>query len=130
MGAVTAYDSSSQTEPADGLNVTVAVEWHDRAAVLAVSGEIDMVTAPRFEEALMSTLNDRPETLVVDLSEVEFFASAGLSSLVAAYQHAAEDTGVCVVATNSATVRPLQVTALDHKIPVHATREQALAASK
>lgn len=104
------------------------VEWQDRVAVLAASGDIDMVTAPRFEEALMSALRDRPETLVVDLAEVGFFASAGLSALVAAYQEAGEHAGLRVVATSTATARPLQVTALDRKIPVYASREEALAA--
>ncbi|MBA8827554.1 anti-anti-sigma factor [Saccharopolyspora lacisalsi] len=128
------FDSSSQLETAEsaesasGPNVATAVEWHDRSAVLTVSGEIDMVTAPRFEEALLEALHKEPATLVVDLSGVDFFASAGLSSLVTAYQRTDEHTELRVVATNSATVRPLQVTALDNKIPVHATREEALAA--
>lgn len=129
MGAVTSFDSSVHAEaaqPSEGQITIAAVEWHDRDAVLPVSGDVDMVTAPTFEEALTSTLDGRPETLVVDLTSVDFFASAGLSALVAAYQHAGEHTGLCVVAPNTATARPLQVTALDRRIPVYTSREEAL----
>ncbi len=130
MGVVSTFDSSSQLETAEssgGPNVATTVEWHGRSAVLTVSGEIDMVTAPRFEEALLEALHEKPAALVVDLSGVDFFASAGLSSLVTAYQRTDEHTELRVVATNSATVRPLQVTALDHRLPVHTTLEEALA---
>jgi anti-sigma B factor antagonist len=114
-------------EPSEEPSVSTAVEWHGRAVVLAVSGEIDMVTAPRFEEALTSVLRERPEVVVVDLAQVSFFASAGLTALVAAYRQADERTEIGVVATGTATARPLQVTALDRKIPVFASREEALA---
>ncbi|MHA6801382.1 STAS domain-containing protein [Bounagaea algeriensis] len=101
--------------------------WRGAAAVLAVTGEVDMVTAPRFEEALTSALAKRPAILVVDLEEVEFFASTGLSALMAAHQQAGADTAVRVVATNSAAVRPLRTTALDRTIPIYPSVELAAA---
>lgn len=113
----------------EGPEFSAAMDWHGAAAVLVVSGEVDMVTAPRFEKALTSALGERPETLVVDLEQVEFFASTGLSALVAAYQQAGQDTVVRVVANSSATVRPLEVTGLDHKIPIYPTVELAIAAA-
>jgi anti-anti-sigma factor len=108
--------------------VKVAVERHGQAAVLAVSGDIDMVTAPGFEEALMSALHDRPQTLVVDLGGVDFLGSAGLTALVAAHQAAGAHTALRVVAGNTSTARPLQLTGLDQEIPVYATRSEALPA--
>jgi anti-anti-sigma factor len=51
----------------------------DGAARLAVAGEIDMSNAGRLAEALDS----RPGPLVVDLTEVEYLDSAGLSVLFA-----------------------------------------------
>ena len=111
----------------EGPAFSAALDWHGAAAVLVVSGEVDMVTAPRFEKALTSALAERPQTLVVDLDNVEFFASTGLSALVAAYQQAGEDTAVRVVATSSATTRPLEATGLDDKIPIFASMELAVA---
>ncbi|QUH06070.1 STAS domain-containing protein [Saccharopolyspora erythraea] len=109
------------------VQVSTSVEWRDKAAVLSVSGDVDMVTAPQVEQELSALLEQQPEVLVVDLAEVGFFASAGLTALVAAYKQAEGRTGLRVVATSSATVRPLKVTALDRKIPVFDSVEAALA---
>ena len=61
------------TEP-----ITTSVEHRYGVAVLAVGGEIDMVTAPQFEKAIDDVLADDPATLVIDLTEVTFLASEGL----------------------------------------------------
>lgn len=127
VGDMTAHDAD-QVDTAGSTQLRTALEHQGEAAVLSASGEIDMVTAPRFQQELLSALDEHPPALIVDLTEVEFFASAGLSALVAAYQHAGADTVVRVVAANSATARPLQITALDRKIPVHDSRIDALRA--
>lgn len=117
---------SSQAEPQGGQTVSVTVEKHGGAALVMVSGDIDMVTAPDFEKALINTLRERPETLVVDLTGVAFLGSAGLTALVAARQEAGQATVMRVVAKSNATARPLQLTGLDQEIPLFATREEAL----
>lgn len=122
-------DPVPQPEPPDNQAMTLAVEERDSAVVLAVAGEVDLLTAPRFEDAVTRALNERPETLVVDLSKVEFLASAGLSVLVAAHHAAGEHTQLRVVTEGSATVRPMQLTGLDQQIPVYRSLEDALAAA-
>ena len=127
---VSTYESSSDLSSApsvEGQAVTFAVERHGARVILSVSGEIDMVTAPGLQEELVRLLSEPVEILVVDLSKVDFFASAGLSALVVGYQLAEQQQAkLRVVATNSATIRPLQITALDRRIPICDTREQAL----
>ncbi|WP_435156137.1 STAS domain-containing protein [Amycolatopsis sacchari] len=125
---MSAADPSSSAGPPSGQTVRVTMEKHGQGAVLAVSGDIDMVTAPEFEKQLLAAVRERPGTLVVDLGGVEFLGSAGLTALVAAHQEAADHTKLRVVATSSATARPLQLTGLDQEIPVFATRDEALAA--
>lgn len=119
--------SGSETEDrAAGQELAITWEWIGRSVVLAVAGEIDMVTSPRFQEEMLASVDTGPETLVVDLTDVGFFDSAGLSALVAVYERATESTTLRVVTSSNATVRPLRVTALDRKIPVHYSREDAL----
>lgn len=125
---MSSVDPSAQAEPPNGQTVRVTVEKNGQTAVLAVSGDIDMVTAPEFEKALLTALRDRPATLVVDLGGVDFLGSAGLTALVAAQQEAGGRTSLRVVAASSATARPLQLTGLDQEIKVFASREDALAA--
>jgi len=50
--------------------------------VLTVSGEIDIITAPDFEKAIARVLATSPAHLVLDLSEVSFFGSLGLATLI------------------------------------------------
>lgn len=121
----TSADGQSDSA-SEGPNVEMTREWYGQTAVLAVSGEIDMVTGPGLQKELSSALDEHPATLVVDLTDVTFFASSGLSALVAAYQQGGERTSLRVVAPSNATARPLQVTALDRKIPVFASRKDAL----
>src|SRR5699024_12157248 len=106
--------------------LSVTLDWHGATAVLTLVGEVDVVTVPRFEEKLSSALDERPAALVVNLEKVEFFASTGLSALVAAQQRASEDTAVRVVATNRAVLRPLEATGLDGTVPMYHSMDSAL----
>jgi anti-sigma B factor antagonist len=111
-----------------GQVVSVAVEEYEQAVVLDVAGEVDLLTASRLHDALTQALDRHPAALVVDLTKVEFLASAGLNVLISAHQQAGERTHFRVVATGSATYRPLQLTGLDHTISVYYSRDDALAA--
>lgn len=109
-----------------GSHVTVDVRRHDRAVILRVTGEIDLLTAPRVEEAMTPLLRERPRVLVVDLSGVTFLASAGLKLLVAAQQTSREGTRIRVVANDQHTFRPIEMTGLTETIAVYATVAEAL----
>lgn len=106
--------------------MTVRTERAGDAVVLAVSGEVDMTTAPELDAHTSQALRDRPPVLVIDLTEVTFLGSAGMSSLVAAGQDGG-DTSVRIVASGSATARPMQLVGLDQLLAIHPTREAALA---
>jgi anti-anti-sigma factor len=106
--------------------MTVRTERAGDAVVLAVSGEIDLTTAAELDAHTSRVLQDRPQVLVIDLTEVTFLGSAGMSSLVAAGRDGG-DTSVRIVASGAATARPMQLVGLDQLLPIHPTREAALA---
>jgi anti-sigma B factor antagonist len=58
------------------------------ADVIAVTGEIDLHTSPRLRDTLLSHLTNDARDLTVDLSEVTFIDSTGLSVLIAALRRA------------------------------------------
>lgn len=64
-------------------NFSVRVRRVAGATVVTVVGEVDLDTAPELEFRLMDAA-DGPEPLVVDLTGVTFFASAGLACLLTA----------------------------------------------
>ena len=92
--------------------------------VVAVSGELDMDTAPEVRAALATTLADDPPALVLDLSEVRFFGSAGLSLLLDVRRRVA---AFAVVANRRAVLRPIQLTAIGSLLSVFPAVEDALA---
>ncbi|HKS49735.1 MAG TPA: STAS domain-containing protein [Amycolatopsis sp.] len=108
-------------------SVTVNVEHREGGVVvLSVAGEIDLVSAPSLEEPLTHALAERPKILIVDLTEVGFLASAGMSVLVAAHNRAGEHTDMRLVASGSATFRPMELTGLAEALAIYPDLNQAL----
>jgi anti-anti-sigma factor len=114
--------------PPGGRAIILDTERHAEAIVLAVAGEIDLLTAPQLEQAVLSALDERPPVLIIDLLEVTFLASTGMSTLVKAYQKATSQTRLRVVATGSVTLRPLELTGLTPPLAVYPSRDAAIGA--
>lgn len=94
------------------------------AAVLHVSGELDLASAPRLSEALTELLAD---PVVVDLSECTFLDSAGMGVLLASAR-ALGDSGrsLRVATADPRILRVLEITAVDTLIAVYPDVEGAL----
>jgi anti-anti-sigma factor len=116
------------TKPAaDGLAVDRTD--HGTVAVFRVAGEVDVLTAPTLDRAVAQVYGTKVTHVVLDLTEVPFLSSAGLSVLVDHQSRGKrEGIGLSVVASRRATLRAIQITALDRIIPLFTTTDQALAA--
>jgi anti-sigma B factor antagonist len=93
-----------------GLSLDVSSDQPDHV-VIAVAGEVDMVTAPQ----LVECLQEHPATnVVVDLSQVTFLDSSGITALVHGYNELRK-TGHTLRTTNEHEVvlRVLEITGLD-----------------
>jgi anti-sigma B factor antagonist len=98
--------------------------------VLTISGEHDLSTAPALRRRLDSLLDEGAVT-VVDLSPATFIDSSILGVILDGRRRAADrNVGFAVVHSNGmdAVHRVLEVTGLRAELPVHARREDALAA--
>ncbi|HEX7309026.1 STAS domain-containing protein [Lentzea sp.] len=94
--------------------------------VLAVSGEVDMVSAPTLRDALVNGLGDGG-TFIIDMTGVTFLGSAGLAVLVEAARLAQKaGTALKVVATARAVTRPLEATGLGEVLSVSDSVDSAL----
>jgi len=98
------------------------------AAVLTLRGDLDLATAPNLTAAVAAVAGENPPVLVLDLTEVGFLASAGLTALLAACREAPEGTEMRIVASGRATLRPIQLTGLESSLPLYRTLEEALPA--
>ncbi|MEU7143445.1 STAS domain-containing protein [Nocardia sp. NPDC046473] len=109
---------------AESRALQVNLNWVDSVAVLTVGGEVDAASAPELQSGIEDALGHAPALLVVDLSGVRFFGSAGLSVLLFAVEAAAKG-GLRVVASSQVR-RPIEVTGLDGVIEVYETLHAAL----
>jgi anti-sigma B factor antagonist len=62
---------------------SVLTEPHGRALVIRTFGEVDLASAKSLEREIRSAFDSDAEAVLVDLSEVSFIDSTGLSVLVA-----------------------------------------------
>ena len=99
----------------------------DGLGIVALSGEVDIFTAPQFKECMVGLLDVGVDKLVVDLSDVTFIDSTALGVLIGGVRrvHTAGG-GMALVVTNRAVERVLSITGLDRIFTIHATREAAL----
>lgn len=86
---------------------------HGRPA-LSVRGELDVATAPRLAEAVVSELAAGPRSLVLDLTGTTFMDSSGARELVRAARRAADaGTAIEVVCPRENTAVRLVVDLLE-----------------
>jgi anti-sigma B factor antagonist len=109
----------------DGLDVVEA--WAGRVVVIAVAGDLDLLTTPRLDDAIHSALRKQPTTLIVDLTRVQLVASVAMDLLVGAHHEITARTQFRVVADGPGTSRPMKVIGLDNVIALHQTLADALA---
>jgi anti-sigma B factor antagonist len=100
----------------------------DDIEVLSVAGVVDMLTAAQLEQVIAAAAAESPRGLVVDLSAVDFLASAGMGILVAARDELPAAMQFAVVADGPATSRPLKLVGIADVVGLHATLDEALAA--
>lgn len=104
----------------------IGEEWVGRVAVLSVAGVVDMLTAPQLDDAIKAALEKTPAALVVNLSDVDFLASAGMGILVAAHDLASPEVKFAVVADGPVTSRPLKLVGIADIVSLHPTLDAAL----
>jgi anti-sigma B factor antagonist len=95
--------------------------------VIRPLGRVDADTAPTFKEKLRELAQDEGVTVIVDLFEVDFIDSSGLSALVSGLKALREQNGVlhlCRLQPQALTA--LRLTLLDRVFPIFPSLEQAL----
>lgn len=61
--------------------------------VIFVSGELDFHSAPELRQQILAAVNGGTKKLVLDLSQLEFIDSSGLSVIIAGYKRLKERGG-------------------------------------
>ena len=109
--------------------LAVAVQAASFGTVVAIAGELDIGTAPRLQKALTSSAVLASDAVLVDLSDVTFMDSTGLSRLLALDGELRGRGGRLAVACPPGAARLLfDVTGTGEHLQLYASREAAEAA--
>jgi anti-sigma B factor antagonist len=110
------------------MDLVVTTSVVDNTSVAAVSGEIDVYTAPALREKLAELVDSGATHVVVDMSQVAFCDSTGLGALVAALNYARErNVTLSLAAAQERVLKVLRITGLDQLFTFHPSVEAATA---
>ena len=98
-------------------------------AVLQVTGEVDVYTAPMLREQLRDLSAKGAVHLIVDLGQVEFLDSTGLGALGGGLKRLREARGsLALVVSTPRILRIFQITGLTKALAVHRSPQNAITA--
>jgi anti-sigma B factor antagonist len=99
------------------------------AHVVAVSGEVDIFTAPDLKRTIALAIEDGAHRLVIDLTQTRFLDSTALGVLIGAVKRLRPlDGRLAIVNTEPSTAKTFQITGLDRIVTIVPTRDEAVAA--
>jgi anti-sigma B factor antagonist len=108
------------------LDLKIDTEITEERVLLTVSGELDIASAPVLSEALDLAEESRPGHLVIDLADLTFMDSTGISVLVGARTRVCERGGVFhVVNVVGGPRKALELTGLYDLVVVDPLRADA-----
>lgn len=108
------------------MELEIATVCDASVCTLALEGEVDVYTAPKLKEHLVSAIEDGCINVVVDMEKVTFIDSSGLGVLVSALRRARErDGAVRIVCDRDNILKIFRITGLDKVFPIFATAAEA-----
>ena len=99
----------------------------DGLCVIALSGEVDLYTAPEFKQELLDAISNGAKEVVVDFSKTTFIDSTTLGVLVGGVKRLRTNEGqLSLVCSDRNITKIFEITGLDRVFTIHATREEAV----
>jgi anti-sigma B factor antagonist len=109
------------------MDLDVAVRTDGNVTVVDVSGEVDLYTAPRLEEALTKASGRTPPLIVVNLGRTTYLDSTALRVLTAVFKRVRErHGGMAIAAVQPKIAKLFTLTGLDQLLPLCPTEREAL----
>jgi anti-sigma B factor antagonist len=103
-------------------------ETHPPYAVVSVSGEVDVATAPELRHQLLELVSAGKTKVIVNLGAVGFLDSTGLGVLVSTVKRLRSDGGdLAVICASAQILRVFEITGLTSVFAIHDTLAAALA---
>lgn len=111
------------------MEISVSQTTAGNVPIVAITGEVDVYSAPELKDRITELIKSGHHTLVVDLSGVAFLDSTGLGALVEARAATSEAAGsLPLVCSQERILKLFTITGLDGVFSIHADVDKAVAA--
>lgn len=95
--------------------------------VIALTGEIDLYTAPDFKQQLLDVIGQGAKHVVVDLTDTTFIDSTTLGVLVGGVKRLRPNEGrLSIVCSDRNITKIFEITGLDRVFTIYESREEAV----
>src|SRR2546423_2367409 len=110
------------------MNFDIATEQiGDGSYVIALSGEVDLYTAPEFKHHLLDVIGNGAKDVIVDFSNTTFIDSTTLGVLVGGVKRLRTNDGkLSLVCSDRNITKIFEITGLDRVFTIYPTREEAV----
>jgi len=110
------------------MNFDIATEQGgDSSYVIALSGEVDLYTAPEFKQQLLDVISKGAKDVIVDFSNTTFIDSTTLGVLVGGVKRLRTNDGqLSLVCSDRNITKIFEITGLDRVFTIYPTRDEAL----
>lgn len=111
------------------MDLSVKTRTQGPFQVIEVGGEIDVYTAPKLRETIVSAVDKGQTRLIVDVEKVDFLDSTGLGVLVGSLKRVrAEGGSLDIVCTHERILKIFDITGLDKVFGIHTSIDAAISA--
>jgi anti-anti-sigma factor len=98
------------------MSFTVTSQFDNGIATLTLAGRLDANTAPQFKTVIEQVAAKKPHTVALQVTELEYMASAGIRMLVFTKQKMGVDTDIYMVGAVAQIVHTLEMTGVDKSV--------------
>lgn len=98
-----------------------------KALILSVTGRLDAVTSPIFEDRLVRLIEGGEWNLILDLGRLDYLSSAGLRAILSTAKKIPRSEGQMIVCNLSGMIREVfSISGFDGIFPIADSIEEAL----
>ncbi|REE95140.1 anti-sigma factor antagonist [Thermomonospora umbrina] len=110
--------------------LTLTTRGRDGCAVISLRGELDIASADDLRRHLHAARRTHGDHLVLDLDDLEFMDSHGLSVIIGCHKAVTAGAGsLALTGARPIVRRTLQITGLDRRLSLYDTVEEATAST-
>lgn len=109
------------------MSFNATTEINGKVAIITITGDLDAASAPAFRQEVEKAAAAAADQLVLEMSGLEFMASAGLRVLIFAKQKMGANVDIYVVAPQEMVLETLEKTGFDQSVIITDRYEVAVA---